>query len=253
MEQTLAIQSSTQKIYKSNAIRVATFLGGPLAGGYFIAENFKAFNEPEKAKKTWIYTILTTIVIFAIAFAIPGNSRSGEYFIPLLYSWAAYYLVQHYQGAEIAAHVNAGGQFYNWGRVVVVTLIGFVTVLAAFFVLMDSAGSILSNETIKIYGAAPSEVHFDKTNISPAEVDKIGQGFIDNGLFGSSNKVAVYVKKKGSSYEISIPCNDKVKTNPQVAQEFALLRAGMQSKFPQNKIIFNLVVDDVDNVVKRIE
>ena len=51
MEETLAIKIPTQKIYKNRAIEIATFLGGPLVAGYLIAENFKAFNEPDKSKK----------------------------------------------------------------------------------------------------------------------------------------------------------------------------------------------------------
>lgn len=61
MEQTLEIQNGSKKIYKDKAIWVGTFLGGPLVAGYFIAENFKVFGEYGKAKKTWIYAILTTI------------------------------------------------------------------------------------------------------------------------------------------------------------------------------------------------
>jgi hypothetical protein len=253
MDQAIAIQTPTQKIYKNNAVRVGTFLGGPLVAGYFIAENFKAFNEPEKARKTWIYTILATIVIFAIAFAIPGNSRSGEYLIPLIYAWIAYYLVEHYQGANITEHINTGGEFYNWGRVTVVTIIGLVTVLAALVVVFYTTASVMSNEVINKYGTAQSEVHFDKTNMSPAEADKIGHGFMDIGLFGNDTQIFTYVKKNGNTYEISIPCNEKVKTDPQIAQGFTQLRTQLQAKFPQNKIIFKLVVDDLDNVVKQIE
>jgi len=253
MDQTVAIQPPAQKIYKDTAVRVGTFLGGPLIGGYFMAENFKAFNEPEKARKTWIYTIIATIVIFGIAFLIPGNGRSGAFIIPLLDAWAAFYLVQHYQGANIAAHVSAGGEVYNWGRVIVVTIIGLAITFAALVVIVYATGTVTSNETIKTYGAAQNEIHFDKTNISATEVDQIGKGLTDIGLFGSSTKIFTYAKKSGSDYEISISCNDKVKTNPAIVQAFTQLHTRMQAKFPQNKIIFNLVVDDLDNVVKRIE
>ncbi len=253
MDQSLAIQSSTEKIYKNNAIRVGTFLGGPLVAGYFIAENFKAFSEPENAKKTWIYTIVATIVIFGIAFSLPSSNRSGEYLFPLIYAWIAYYLVQHYQGTNIDSHTKAGGQFYNWGRVILVAIIGLAITLVALFAVVFAADGIASTETVKTYGTAQSEIRYDKKNISATEVDKIGQAFVDIGFFATSNKFSVLAKKIGTSYEISIACNDKVKTNPEVATVFAQLRNQMQTKFPQNKIIFNLVIDNLDNVVKRIE
>jgi len=43
MEQKINIQTPTEKIYKDRAIGVGTFLGGPLAAGYLIAENLKSF------------------------------------------------------------------------------------------------------------------------------------------------------------------------------------------------------------------
>jgi riboflavin synthase alpha subunit len=73
MEETLPEKSvfeevPTEKIYTEKAIRVGTFLGGPLVAGYFMAENFKVFGDSEKAKKTWIITILATLSIFALIF-----------------------------------------------------------------------------------------------------------------------------------------------------------------------------------------
>jgi hypothetical protein len=58
-----------QKIYSEKNIWRATFLGGPLVAGYLLAENFKAFNEPEKVRKTWIIAVLATIIIFSAAYS----------------------------------------------------------------------------------------------------------------------------------------------------------------------------------------
>ena len=58
MEQFLENETTTQKIYKERAIRVGTFLGRPLVAGSLIAENFKVFNQPAKAKIAWIYSII---------------------------------------------------------------------------------------------------------------------------------------------------------------------------------------------------
>ena len=65
MEQTIDFEKPKQKIYKERAIWVGSFIGGPLTAGYLIAENFKAFNKLEKARKTWIFTwIATALIIF---------------------------------------------------------------------------------------------------------------------------------------------------------------------------------------------
>ena len=251
--QSAVIQLSGQKIYKSNAIRIGAFIGGPLIAGYMIAENFKAFNKPGKAKRTWIYTVAATIIIFGVAFLMPNTNRSADYLVPLIYTWIAYYLVQHYQGTNITDHGNAGGQFYNWGRVIAVALIGLAITLIAIVAVVYVSDAITNSETVTTYGAAGSEVHFDNSNMSYIESDKIGEAFIAANFFGAEKKMFVYAKKVGNNFEISISCNEGVLNSPNTTSAFAKLRESIQKSFPQNTIIFVLVVGSLDNVVKRIE
>ena len=112
------------KIYTVKQIQVATFLGGPLVAGYMIAENFKAFNEYDKAKKAWLTAIAVTVAVFALIFAIPESVKIPNIAFPLIYSWATYILVTRYQAQQMKEHFRADGQSYNWGRAIVVALIG---------------------------------------------------------------------------------------------------------------------------------
>lgn len=145
MEETTAEKSSfieipTQKIYKQRAISVGAFLGGPLVAGYFIAENFKAFEENEKAKKTWIIAIIVTVLVFGFAFLIPDDVTIPNQIIPILYTGIAYYMTQHFQGEKIKEHIENGGVYFNWWRTIGVGFIGlFITILAAvsIFLLLD--------------------------------------------------------------------------------------------------------------------
>jgi hypothetical protein len=125
-----------KRIYKDRAIWVATYLGGPLVAGYLIAENFKAFNEMAKAKKTWIYTIVGTVIIFGGIFLIPDDIFESipRYFIPLVYTAIAYGFVKHFQGKNISAFIALGGKPFGWGRAIVVSLIGLVITVAFIFI-----------------------------------------------------------------------------------------------------------------------
>lgn len=133
MEQILDIEKPKQRIYKERAIWVGTFLGGPLAAGYLIAENFKAFNETDKARKTWIYAIIATIVIFGGIFLIPDNTKIPNQIIPLIYTVIAYYLVQHFQGQNISSHISSGGGLFSWWRTIAVGIIGLVITIIPLF------------------------------------------------------------------------------------------------------------------------
>jgi len=102
-------ETTTQKIYKEKAIWVGTFLGGPLVAGYLISENFKVFDQHEKARKAWIYSIIVTAIVFGGVFLIPDNVKVPNQIIPLIYTFIAYQFVQIYQKAKITTHINAGG------------------------------------------------------------------------------------------------------------------------------------------------
>ncbi|SHL22459.1 hypothetical protein [Chryseobacterium polytrichastri] len=254
MEQILDIQTSTQKIYKDKAIWVGTFLGGPLAAGYLIAENFKAFNDPTKVKKTWIYAIFATIVVFGGVFLIPDNVKIPNQIIPLIYTGIAYYLVQHFQGQNISKHISSGGQLHSWWRTITVGIIGLsITIIPIFGFALLADSTTNADVDIKKYGIMKHEIAFDKNNISESEVNKIADGLTRTTFFDEAVTKYVYTKKVNDDFEISISCDKSVTSNAEALQPLVQLRTELQGLFPNNKIVFNLVVDNLDNVIKRIE
>ncbi len=254
MEQTTDSQTPTAKVYKDRAIWVGTFLGGPLAAGYIIAENFKVFNEADKARKTWMYTILATVVIFGGIMLIPDHIKLPNQVIPFMYTAIAYYLVQHYQGQNISAHISSGGEFQSWGRTIVVGLIGLaitIVPIIGFVLVSDSvANASLSTKT---YGMMKNEILFEKDNITEGEVDKLADAFTKATFFDEAVTKYVYVTKINSTYELSIPITQGIEKNGEALQRFIDLRTDVQSIFPNHKIVFKLVIDNLDNVVKRLE
>jgi len=71
---------------------------------------------------------------------IPGAAKIPTQIIPIAYTLMTYYLVKHFQGRQIIAHTNAGGQFYNWGRTIVIGLIGLaITLVIVIGVIYFSA------------------------------------------------------------------------------------------------------------------
>lgn len=254
MEQTIDIQTPTEKIYKDRAIWVGTFLGGPLVAGYLISENFKAFNEFDKAKKTWIYAIIATIVVFGGIFLIPDNVKIPNQVIPLIYTAIAYYLVQHFQGQNITSHINSGGQLHSWWRTIGAGIIGLaITIIPIFgFALLADSTESAGIDT-KTYGIMKHEIAFEKNNISEVEVNKIADGLTKTTFFDEAFTKYVYAKKVNNKYELSISVVDGISNDSQALQPFIDLRINLQTMFPSNKIVFKLIVDNLDNVVKTIE
>ncbi len=135
-----------RQIYKQGMMLVGSYIGGPLVAGYIIAENFKAFGETALARKTWMYAIIATIVIFTTLLAIPQEALDAipNFLIPLSYTAAAYYYMQHFQDRNIGTHLASGGPVFSWWKVVGIGVVGLVVTMvavmaAAILLLGDSA------------------------------------------------------------------------------------------------------------------
>jgi hypothetical protein len=253
-EETIYNQGSLSKIYKERAIYVGTFLGGPLVAGYLIGSNFSCFGEPDKVRKTWIYSILATIVIFGGAFLIPDSVKIPSQLIPIAYMAIVYFIVQRFQKEKIISYLNAGGKIHTWWRTIGVSIVGLaITVIPVFgiYYFYDRAANPESSS--KVYGVMKHEIDFDKSNISEGEVTRLADAFVKTTFFDQEQTKYVYAKKIGASYELSISCSNAVTKSSEALEPFIQLRSDMQSLFPKNKIVLNLVVDNLENVVKRLE
>ena len=73
------------------------------------------------------------------------------------------------------------------------------------------------------------------------------------GFFGDEFKGYLYVVKSGNDYQLSINFNHAGQIDTKTVEEIVQFRKDFQEFFPDNKIIINLVVADIENVIKRIE
>lgn len=122
----------TEKIYSEKAIRIGTFFAGPLVAGYCIAENFKVFNDTEKARKTWIITFLAIAAIIPLIFLVPDNFPS--FLFPLLYLTVASYFLKKFQEESIQKHIQNGGETFGGLRV---TMIGLLSIILFFGLIVS--------------------------------------------------------------------------------------------------------------------
>jgi hypothetical protein len=129
MEDILTPVTPEFKLYRERTIFLGTFLGGPAVAGYLIAENFKKFGHPDKARLTWIIAIIATFAIFGGILLIPESVHIPNYLIPILYAVIAQSLVKHFQGQDIDQHVKDGGSTYSPWRAVWIGLVGLIVTL----------------------------------------------------------------------------------------------------------------------------
>lgn len=229
-------------------------MGGPLVAGYMFSQNFKVFNEKEKVRYAWGIAIMWTILVLTIAYFLPDKPNSSRFLLPLLNALIAHFIAQRILNKEITSFTNSGGQLFGWGRSLLVSLAGAaITVLVALPILffIDIA---TDNTTSKTYGKIENEIAFDPNNISAHSVDSLADMLTKIDFFDDYDPKYIYVHKSGNTYELSIPVIDKEIVNDfEFDSTIRLMRADLQSLYPNHKIIFKIVVDDLDYVIKILE
>ena len=156
-------------------------------------------------------------------------------------------LFKKHQEEKTVEHINQGGLIYNWGRVIVVGIIGLlITILPIFAIAFASDTIDQANISTKIYGTTiRHEIDYDKSNVSEKEIDEIAEGFKETGFFDLSVAKYVYVVKNGDKYEISISVVPGIENDSEAIQPFVDLRNQMDSYIVDNKVEFKLVFNTV--------
>lgn len=116
---------------------MAIFFGGPFVVGYLMAHNFKQFNQPEKVKRTWLYSTIALIVLFGGVLAIPDSVPIPNIVYNFIFTVTALYFVRKFQGEQIRQHLEDGGPVYTTWRAVGISLLFLLSLilllLAAFY------------------------------------------------------------------------------------------------------------------------
>ncbi len=256
MEETpLTIEIPSKKIYSDQKVWTGTLLGGPLVAGYMIASNFKAFNNPNQAIKTWVYAIIATVIIFGGVLMIPEGNRLPPQIIPLIYTGIASYLVQRFQGKQLAKHAEEGGKSYSWWRTIAAGLIGLVLTIGAligFLFVKESIGN--GSLSTKTYGSKKHEIVYDKSNIAEEEeIDQLATKLTATGFFDDFQTKSIYAEKVAGGYELSIPVVEGMEKDQSAFTPFIQLKNDLQRLYPDQKIHLKLILDNLDNVIKRID
>lgn len=107
-----------RRVYRESSIQMATFLGGPVVGGYMIAQNFKAFDQHGKVQVTWFFACFITLVGIALVFLLP----LFLYF--LAQAVVSAYFLTFYQYEFIRDHIKHGGTLHSVRRSLRIALKG---------------------------------------------------------------------------------------------------------------------------------
>ncbi len=126
-----------------------------------------------------------------------------------------------------------------------------ITITILTIVLLT--GKTLTSASVKTYGVKKHEIAFDKSNITEREVDILADNLFKTTFFDEAATRYIHAKKGNNTYELSLSVINGVGNNSRALQPFIALRANIQTFYPNDKIILNLVAGNLDNIVKKLE
>ncbi len=72
-----------KKVFSPSQIKVATFIGGPMAAAYFLKKAFESIDKSNIAKRSFYISLLVTIIVIFTLPLLP--ERTPNHLIPILY------------------------------------------------------------------------------------------------------------------------------------------------------------------------
>ena len=224
---TLVNPAPQEKIYKEQQVWVGTFLGGPLAAGYYIASNFKQFGDAKNSKLTWLIAISFTFFILTSSLYAPYFERVPDFLFPLIYTAAAFLFVRIYQSRKMADHLSNGGDVQGWWRTIIVSLIMAILTLVLLFSITYVA---MENYEVKYYGNQRHELMFVRDQISEDEVDLIAEALKETGMFAEDLKSYAHVEKTENVYEIFVTFEEGFVIDEETKEYYRELRTKLQKR-----------------------
>ena len=123
-----------RRLYSAHQISVGAIIGSPLAGGWLLAENFRALDLPGARAHALIWSAVATALVLTLSFFLPPHFPNAV--LPAAYASAYYAIARQTQGAAYAAHIAAGGMRHSHWRMIGASLVALVIVVVALLAVV---------------------------------------------------------------------------------------------------------------------
>lgn len=129
-----AAGETKRRLYSPHQISVGAIIGSPLAGGWLLAENFRALDLPDARAHALIWSSAATALVLTLSFFLPPHFPTAV--LPAAYASGYFAVARQTQGAAYAAHLAAGGARHSHWRMIGASLVALVIVVVVLFAVL---------------------------------------------------------------------------------------------------------------------
>ena len=124
----------SKEYFSPRQVYIGTFVGGPLAAGYYLSKNFKLMEKPALDTACKVLGVIFTIMLFGVTFQLPKDFPNT--LIPIVYSAVAASIVWQWQiTKEEVEAVDLYTFQSNW-RVAGISLASLLLTVAGLFLVV---------------------------------------------------------------------------------------------------------------------
>jgi hypothetical protein len=227
-------------LFTPNQIAGATFLGGPIAGAVLAYKNFRALNQPDKARNVLLAGIGITVVVMVIAALLPTNMPNSV--LPIVYTFSARSYAQ--QAFVVGKPVFTPGKTSTAVGIGFASLAGMLVVIFGTIAVLEVAGptSVLDrlNDSVTV---APHKTVFFEKGATAEDARILGQSLKAIGLFVSDNDMDIKLSGKSGHRAISFVINGDENDTRTIAAFNDVGRRIEKATFPGESIEIRLCDD----------
>ncbi|HEX2689673.1 MAG TPA: hypothetical protein VHN14_23810 [Kofleriaceae bacterium] len=210
---------SIHPMYSAGQVCLATFIGGPLGGGWLMALNYKRLGQPGKARVAVGLNVLAIVALTAIGFATPGWSMSGLA-IGSIFGMRA--LAKSLQGAAYDRHVQAGGSRGSSWRAAGIGLASFPI---CFGVASICVGVMIGPAVMHEFTTARDRVVVGDSEVrytagaTRAEAQSVGDALVELGYLGAGRRSSVQVTRDHDRHVVELVVQDRAFSDDQIQRQ----------------------------------
>jgi hypothetical protein len=107
-------------VYSPHQIYVASFVGGPLGGAWFLSRNYRALSNATAATRSLLVGCVAVILILPLTFVLP--EKFPNLVIPIAYSFAFYYFANTQFAVDSAQGIRFGKGWRHWTNLIGISI-----------------------------------------------------------------------------------------------------------------------------------
>lgn len=195
------MENNSQKIFTNKAILAATFFGGPIAAGFLISKNYKAFGNDNASRNSIFIGILSTIILFASIFMLPENIIDifPQQLIPLIYTAIIAGLVEKLQGQKIKDFLADDGQKASNWQAAGYGFLGLMITAVFLFVMIFAIPTDGYEKTVHVDKNVA--LHYSE-KIDETISQRLAETIKQSGFMDGSEGADLFFSKEANNYKL---------------------------------------------------